>query len=75
MKGKEQDDWLMKASTAYLSYGKLQPLHNLLQRGYVGGSRPITVFRPDKMSFSSQSDKRQPLILRQVGSKGLHLIH
>ena len=29
-----------------------------------GGSRPITVFRPDKNSFSSQSENRQPLILR-----------
>ena len=36
-------------------------------------SRPITVFRPDKNSFSSQSDDRQPLILRQVDSRGLDL--
>ena len=36
-----------------------------------GGSRHITVFRPDKNSFSSQSDDRLPLNLQEVGSRGL----
>ena len=46
------------------SYGKYwsnRPL-NYKRLTYVGGSRPIAVSRPDKISFSSQSDERQPLI-------------
>ena len=52
--GEEQGDGL-SFSFSIINYKSLT---------YAGGSRPITVFCLDKHSFCSQSDERQPLILR-----------